>query len=362
MGALRISFFIFLATAFCTVRAICTHPSVRKEWRQMTVTERSNWVSAVNCLSHHPHDPRLMPTVNISISAIPPVNTTGSYYDDFVYMHMDLNVLIHFTGLFLPWHRWYVAVYETALKERCGYEGSSPYWNWSMDSGNFFSSAFFEDTDPKSGLGGWGDPTNDYQVPDGGFSDFRISYPAPHTLRRNFTLQPYLGAPASMSPFFIDPGKYANTSFTPEEVSKLVNGFVGDFKSFQAYFEAFEGAHGSVHEIMGGDLAGMCPKNAPANCTPGPTWSANEPLFWMHHAMVDKVWYDWQHKNPSNFWSYSGGSVEAITNVTYYNEYPNGAPPYLNFQSLMPADGLFPQATIHDVFNTTDGILCYVYE
>lgn len=110
-----------------------------------------------------------MSTVNISISAIPPVNTTGSYYDgelrpsicvnvllmrcsvDFVYMHMDLNVLvrirclvpthlkdssvigkIHFTGLFLPWHRWYVAVYETALKERCGYEGSSPYWNWSM--------------------------------------------------------------------------------------------------------------------------------------------------------------------------------------------------------------------------------------
>lgn len=108
------------------------------------------------------------------------------------------------------------------------------------DSGNFFSSAFFEDADPKSGLGGWGDPTNDYQVPDGGFSDFRISYPAPHTLRRNFTLQPYLGALASMSPFFLDPRKYANTSFTPEEVSKLVNGFVGDFKSFQAYFEAFE--------------------------------------------------------------------------------------------------------------------------
>ena len=51
--------------------------------------------------------------------------------------------------------------------------------------------------------------------------------------------------------------------------------------------------------------------------------------------MVDKVWYDWQHKNPSNFWSYSGGSVEAITNVTYYNEYPNGAPPYLNVRAIV---------------------------
>ena len=112
------------------------------------------------------------------------------------------------------------------------------------DSANFFSSAFFKDSDPKSGLGGWGDPTDDYEVPDGGFSEFHISYPAPHTLCRNFTLQPYLGPPASISPFLPNPAKYANASFTPEEVSKLVDGFVGDFKAFQAYFEAFEVSQG----------------------------------------------------------------------------------------------------------------------
>ncbi|THH21568.1 hypothetical protein EW146_g41 [Bondarzewia mesenterica] len=321
------------ATAFFTagVNAACVRPSVRKEWRRMSTKEKTNWISAVKCLSHLPHDPNMTPTVNVSLSGIPPLNTSGSYYDDFVYMHMDLNIelcaKIHFTGLFLPWHRWYVAVYEAALKDKCGYIGSSPYWNWTIDAPNFLKSDFWKDNDTTSGLGGWGDPNNDYQVPDGAFSDFHLSYPSTHTLRRNFTLQPYLDDPVE---FFKNPAKFANTSFTQKEISNLINGYTGDYKGFQAYFEFFEGAHSSVHEIMGGDLAGQCPANAPSNCTAGPTWSANEPLFWMHHAMVDKVWYDWQHRDSANFWSFSGGSVQAFENDTYYTEYPNGAAPFLS--------------------------------
>jgi len=82
----------------------------------------------------------------------------------------------------------------------------------------------------------------------------------------------------------------------------------------------------------------------------------------MHHAMVDKVWFDWQHKHSSNFWSFEGGSVQAFENITVYTEYPNGAPPALSLDYLMPADGMFPQATIRDVMNTTGGYLCYIYE
>jgi len=339
--------------------ASCRHPSVRREWRSMSKPEREDWIRAVNCLSHLPHDSALSPSVDPSISQIQPVNSSGSYYDDFVYMHMDLNTRIHFTGLFLPWHRWYVHVYETALKEKCAYTGSSPYWNWSRDSRDVYDSDLFKDPDPVSGLGGWGSSTQDFSVLDGGFRTLTLSYPSRHVLRRNFTLQPYLGQPP---PFFTEPAKLANTSFTPAEVAKMVNGFEGDFKGFQKYFESFEGAHGSVHLVLGGDLAGQCPINAPKNCTPGPTWSANEPLFWMHHAMVDKVWSDWQNKHPANFWEYSGGSVQAITNVSSYEQYPNGGPPFLDFNTSMPADGMFPVAKIRDVMNTTGGLLCYVYE
>jgi tyrosinase len=107
--------------------------------------------------------------------------------------------------------------------------------------------------------------------------------------------------------FFTEPAKEANTSFTAEVIDALVSGYVGDYKGFQTAMEAFEGPHGAVHEILGGfvffldlcvgessdtrqsrDLAGYCPEDASESCfdnEPSPTFSANEPLFWMHHAV-----------------------------------------------------------------------------
>ena len=41
----------------------------------------SETVFWLQCLSHQPHDPALAPSVDPSISLIPPVNASGSYYD-----------------------------------------------------------------------------------------------------------------------------------------------------------------------------------------------------------------------------------------------------------------------------------------
>jgi len=274
---------------------------------------------------------------------------------------MDLNTRIHFTGLFLPWHRWYVHVFEKSLKDKCGYTGSSPYWNWTIDSPDFYESSFWKDSNPDSGLGGWGDPNADFTVTDGGFNEFHLSYPSPHILRRNFTL---LAFDSSFLPpqFFLDPLEQANASFSASAIEAILDTSAGEYKGFQATLEGVQGPHSAVHLITGGDLAGTCPINAPSNCREGPTWSVNEPLFWMHHAMIDKLWYDWQHRNPANAMSYFGGSVEVLQNLSAYNQYPNGGPPYLGLNSTMPADGLFPEVDIGDVMNTTSGILCYVYE
>ncbi|KAJ7429737.1 Di-copper centre-containing protein [Mycena galericulata] len=356
---------VLLLSGFPAAGAACTQPGIRKEWRTLTTVERADWIGAVKCLANLPHDPNLTATVNRSISNIGPINASGSYYDDLVYMHMDLNTRIHFTGLFLPWHRWYVAVYESALKTKCGFTGTSPYWDWVEDSADVLHSTMFQDPDPVSGLGGWGDLANDISVPDGGFSNtssFKLSYPSPHTLRRNFTLQPFLNFPLQGFLTAAQEQTDANATFTPAQRDKLVNGFVGDYRGFQKYFEGFNGSHGAVHLMMGGDLAGICPGDAPPGCVGGPTFSANEPLFWMHHAMVDKMWYDWQNAHPANTKEFFGGSVEALENATYYNEFPNGAAPFLTVNSTMPADGLFPEATIGSVMSTTDGMLCYVYE
>ena len=46
--------------------------------------------------------------------------------------------------------------------------------------------------------------------------------------------------------------------------------------------------------------------------------------------MVDKVWSDWQHRDPLNANSFFGGSVQARQSVEIAEQYPNGGPPFLS--------------------------------
>ena len=70
-----------------------------------------------------------------------------------------------------------------------------------------------------------------------------------------------------------------------------------------------------------------------------------EPLFWLHHGvstlrfalsstliidkMIDKIWADWQSKHEQNANAFVAGTVSPLTNLTFYNEWPTGAPPML---------------------------------
>lgn len=347
----------FTSASFPKPSPKCRRPAERKEWRAMKKTEQADWLRAFNCLTKLPHRDILQPTINPT--TIPPVNTSSSFWDDIVYLHMDLNIRIHNTGQFLPWHRWYLHVTEKALKEECGYRGVAPYWDWTLDTPNFYSSPFFQDSDPKSGLGGWGDPTQDFAVTDGALSQFHLSYPSPHILRRNYTAQPYL---TSKSPLIPDKSILAEETFRKEDVERVVTTHDGDFKGFTADLEGPGGVHGGPHLIMGGDLGGSCPSNAPTGCRGGPTFSANDPLFQLHHAMIDKLWFDWQNHHPKNKRLFHGGFAQAnSSDATDYLRSPTGKAPWLNMKTKMPADGLFPEQEIGDVMDTTGGYLCYVY-
>ncbi|KAH9892510.1 Di-copper centre-containing protein [Cubamyces lactineus] len=341
--------------------AHCTHPAVRREWRKLTSDERAEWIASINCLANLPHDDALTPSVDPSISRIGPVNTSGSYWDDIVYVHMDLNTKIHETGLFLPFHRLYVHAVEKAMKERCGYTGAFPYWDWTIDARDVQNSPIF-DPGLTSGLGGWGDPTKDFELQDGGFRALHVAYPVPHILRRNFTLQPFL--PFAGVPVFTNTTQYANESFTPERVRALVEETApGDFVGFQFAME-------EPQTLLRSDLAGQCPAASLPGCMPAqPTFSANEPMFFLHHGMVDKIWRAWQtnHRDPSattNLWAFKGGSVQNITSLEALRDYPNGMAPDLSLDSVIPTDGMFGlrRVTIRDVMDTTGGVLCYVYE
>jgi hypothetical protein len=115
------------------------------------------------------------------------------------------------------------------------------------ETGTFETSPMFTDLDPESGLGGWGDPNNDYQITNGAFKDFEVSYPVFHRLRRQYTLggRPGGGAGGGF------PGGGAGGGFpgggaggampalvAPEIVRGFVTGNVGNFAGFQSVMEA----------------------------------------------------------------------------------------------------------------------------
>ncbi|KAF9785223.1 Di-copper centre-containing protein [Thelephora terrestris] len=355
------------AILFTSVGGHCTSPKVRREWRCISPDERAAWMKAVKCLTKLPHNPDIYVTVDPAVSLIPAINPNSSYYDDFSYAHMDLNILIHSTGFFLPWHRLFVQTLEDELKSKCGYDGVQPYWDWTQDTADFYHATIWSDSD-YDGLGSWGNSSNDYAISTGALKDMKIAYPVPHNIRRNFTLQPFLGAgppPSSNNstgPPSPDPTLMLNATFTSEVVNFTVSSFTGDYIQFQADVESWNGPHPGPHGIVGGDLVGGCPFGlAPPVCYGGPKWSPNDPMFFLHHAMIDKVWYDWQHRDPRNKNVFAGGTVSWQAGASYA-QYPTGGPPFLNTSSVIPGDGLWEKTTVSDVLDTVGGRLCYVYE
>jgi tyrosinase len=145
-------------------------------------------------------------------------------------------------------------MFEGSLKNKCGYKGVSPYWNWTIgqstflflaftiligriDAPDFYESSFWKDSDPMSGLGGWGDPNDDYSVHDGGIRNLQLAHPVPHHVRRNFSL---LAWKSLSFPLIIDPLKIGNTSFSASVVESLLETPAGDFRGFQTAFEAVQ--------------------------------------------------------------------------------------------------------------------------
>jgi len=336
----------------------CVTPDVRREWRALSVKERAEWISAVKCLAKVPHKEYVVAYPNhVNYTFEFSLAQNSSMFDDFSFIHTDLNPFIHFTAHFLPWHRSFVHRFERALREECGFKGTQPYWDWTQDADDYEHSEIW-DPDTESGLGGWGDPNDDFQITTGGFaSDFVLPYPVTHRLRRNYTAVPSGsgftdGTPPATAPF--------STLHTPEVVQAMIDGPAGDFVTFQKVFE--QGPHGAIHLSTGGDLIGMCPAGAGLNCRRGPKWTPNDPVFYLHHAMVDKLWSDWQHRHPENYWAFAGGITGAHSAPGIYDQFPNGGPPFLNLGSEIPTDGLLNNATVYELMDTKAYDFCYVYE
>lgn len=144
----------------------------------------------------------------------------------------------------------------------------------------------FEDS-PVYGLGGTGDCTSssdaDCTVITGAFAsvngNFELSWPIPHALRRNLTL--ITGWYPNELP--------QNRTLEPDFIRNATEHTTGDFFRFQ---HAMELLHNHVHNFVGGDLSGDCPKAVAEEDCQGmaDSFTPNDPLFWLHHAQLDRLW------------------------------------------------------------------------
>ena len=269
---------------------------VRKNAANLTEQERDRFVNATKGLKN-----TIQPGSTISI------------YDQFVAMHLGVyqrrNVPGgvdggHRNAAFLPWHREYLRRFEMAL-QAVDPDVSLPYWDWTnIDSSR---NVVFQDDfmGPNGGQGGRGGGP----VQSGHFS-----------LASGWRVDPRLhvsswGGQSLGAALMRDMGPFVNLP-RKEDVDTTLN-----IDSYTVFRPALERAplHNSIHPWVGGSMAMMS--------------SPNDPIFFMHHANVDRIWAEWQdggHSGPSFYptvgqpyghnlndrmWPWDGGQSRTVSGL-----------------------------------------------
>lgn len=106
----------------------CLNPTTRREWRTLTIPQRHAYITAVQCLKTHPsrigENHTLYDDFPWIHSRVGAYGTTDFYSDNVMFL-LSLKT-VHDAAPFVAWHRYFVHIYESTLREKCGYTGSMP--------------------------------------------------------------------------------------------------------------------------------------------------------------------------------------------------------------------------------------------
>jgi tyrosinase len=97
----------------------------------------------------------------------------------------------------------------------------------------------------------------------------------------NRAIPAQLKDPSDLASWGITRGTF-NAGMLPTQAD--INSVTGK-TTYDAFQTALEGPHGWVHNAVGGTMASSA--------------SPADPIFWLHHAFVDKIWADWQTTHTS---------------------------------------------------------------
>jgi tyrosinase len=166
--------------------------------------------------------------------------------------------IAHGRPLFLPWHRAYLYFFELTLRAQ-GADVTLPWWDWTAD--RRIPTAY-----SRVRVEGRKNPLHSAKVDPVALSQGARSgdVKAPNTVR--FPGQ--AGSPPLPS---------------ADDVQQVLA--LGDFLDFTQQLEQL---HNDVHVWVGGDQGHM--SDIP--------FAAFDPIFWAHHAMIDRIWRLWQLRHP----------------------------------------------------------------
>lgn len=188
---------LFLTPSFfCQAQQCGT--SRRRPWRSLSCNEQDDFLNALQALKE------------------------SGGYDDIATVHWQTGGAAHRRPEFLPWHRYYIWIFERALQEASGSCISLPYWDWERAGGSL--DTIFTANSFGSRGGGC--------ISDGVASSWRSQGSSGGCLQRQFNNR---------------------ISFTRdvEVLSRITNS-----RNFAAFSVELEGApHASVHQYVGGSMS-----------------------------------------------------------------------------------------------------------
>jgi hypothetical protein len=251
----------------------------RKNQAILTPAEKTAFVNAVLALKNH----------------VPSQMGLISRYDDYVQVHMNAMMASpgwgHQACVFLPWHRQLLHHFELDL-QAIDPTVTIPYWDWTVDQDPSSPTSPFTDTF----LGGDGDPSTGEVVtgpfaaasgnwtknvlPGAGDPD-NVPY-----LRRQFGVNaPTLPSPAQLAVALGQP-LYDEAPWTSQSASAFRNHLEGWIASGPNPNDQPPQLHNRVHVWVGGSML--------------PMTSPNDPVFWLNHANIDRLWEVWKTQNPAS--------------------------------------------------------------
>ena len=121
-------------------------------------------------------------------------------------------------------------------------------------------------------------------------------------------------------------------AISPANVEDVLR--IPDYATFNLGLE--HGPHLSIPGSVSGDFSVA---SAPA-----------DPVFFLHHTQLDRLWWKWQQQDPQRRWKdYSGKAAYTLASSR------------ASLSDPLPFRNMAPDVRVEDIMNTESGFLCYRY-